>query len=108
MTVLDGRVRAEGIVGFLFVVFDHPPSGCHTNIVAPQEEVDVGDGDAIEGLLASKPFFIPDLHEGQRVTVRQQDVFDYIHTKPDSTVDGNETTALIEARGEMFNAGVKE
>ena len=50
----------------------------------------------IMGLLRNEPFNIPDLHAGQVVEVLEADVFDYLHTLPDGSTEGNETGRLIE------------
>lgn len=50
----------------------------------------------IKGLLKNEPYHIPDLHAGQMVTVKQQDVFDYIRQYPDGTREGNETGVIIQ------------
>jgi uncharacterized protein YegJ (DUF2314 family) len=61
-------------------------------------EVTSWKGTTINGLLQNDPFEVPDLHAGQKVTVAQRDVFDYLLKRRDGTVEGNETGALIEAR----------
>lgn len=53
-------------------------------------------GDRIHGLLTNEPFYIPELHAGQEVTVDQQDVFDYIRRSPDGSSEGNETGKIIQ------------
>lgn len=50
----------------------------------------------ITGVLQNEPFDVPDLKAGARVTVKQNDVFDYILYKPDGTSEGNETGELID------------
>jgi uncharacterized protein YegJ (DUF2314 family) len=49
----------------------------------------------IAGLLKNQPHHIPNLKGGSEVTVKQEDVFDYIINHPDGTSEGNETGALI-------------
>jgi uncharacterized protein YegJ (DUF2314 family) len=61
-------------------------------------EVTSWEGTRISGLLQNEPFEIPELHAGQRVTVAQHEVFDFLLKRPDGTVEGNETGPLIEAR----------
>jgi uncharacterized protein YegJ (DUF2314 family) len=63
-------------------------------------EVTSWKGTTINGLLQNDPFEVPDLHAGQKVTVAQRDVFDYLLKRRDGTVEGNETSALIEARSQ--------
>ena len=53
-------------------------------------------GKQIEGLLANEPAYIPDLHGGQLVKIRESDVFDYLHKRADGTFEGNETSEIIE------------
>jgi uncharacterized protein YegJ (DUF2314 family) len=62
-------------------------------------QVTIWKGDKIEGLLLNEPYHIPDLHGGQTVKVRQEDVFDYIRQFPDGTVEGNETEWIIQQMG---------
>jgi uncharacterized protein YegJ (DUF2314 family) len=50
----------------------------------------------IVGLLQNDPFDIPELHTGQKVEVKEEDVFDYIHHLPDGSSEGNDTWAIIE------------
>ncbi len=59
-------------------------------------EVIAWKGDEIRGLLRNEPFDIPDLHAGQVVAVREQDVFDYIRHYADGREEGNETGRIIE------------
>lgn len=59
-------------------------------------EVSKWHGNAIEGLLKNEPYYIPSLHGGQIVKVKQQDVFDYIHRYPDGKQEGNETGKIIQ------------
>ncbi len=51
---------------------------------------------AIRGVLSNEPFYIPTLHAGQVVEIKQEDVFDYLERFPDGTEEGNETGAIIE------------
>ncbi len=50
----------------------------------------------IRGVLNNEPFYIPTLHAGQVVEIKQEDVFDYLERHPDGTEEGNETGAIIE------------
>lgn len=59
-------------------------------------EVNKWQGDEIEGLLKNEPHDIPDLHGGQLVKVRQQDVFDYYRRHPDGREEGNRTSEIIQ------------
>jgi len=52
-------------------------------------------GSEIKGLLKNEPYHIPGLKGGSEVTVRQEDIFDYIRRFPDGSSEGNETGALI-------------
>lgn len=58
-------------------------------------EVNSWRGDKIKGLLDNEPSYIPDLHAGQVVEIRQEDVFDYIRHYPDKHTDGNTTGDII-------------
>jgi uncharacterized protein YegJ (DUF2314 family) len=75
-------------------------------VKAPFETPDGGDewmwveitswhGDRIKGLLENDPFEVPDLHSGQIVEVREEDVFDYIHQYPDKHQEGNTTSEIL-------------
>lgn len=50
----------------------------------------------VEGLLTSDPRYVKRLHPGSRVTVRLDDIFDYILYKPDGTQEGNESGKVLE------------
>jgi len=50
----------------------------------------------IGGLLDNEPEKVPNLHSGQHVEVRQEEVFDYLHTFPDKPTEGNTTGAIIQ------------
>ena len=71
--------------------FDTPDGGHEWMWV----EVIEWNGDKIKGLLKNEPFNIPDLHAGQMVEISEADVFDYLRTRADGTVEGNETGELI-------------
>jgi len=63
-------------------------------------EVSSWNGDEIDGLLRNEPVNIPTLHGGQRIKVSEAKVFDFLHSLPDGTQEGNETGKLIEAQGQ--------
>ena len=63
-------------------------------------EVTAWKGDVIHGLLMNRPHRIPDLEPGAKVTVKEGDVFDYMHEHEDGTLEGNETGELIRKRTE--------
>lgn len=71
--------------------FDTPDGGHEWMWV----EVSQWHGDEIRGMLKNEPYNIPELHGGQMVTVRQQDIFDYIRNYPDGHQEGNETGKII-------------
>ena len=56
-------------------------------------------GDDISGLLRNEPDNVPGLRAGQLVEVSESEVFDYIFTRADGSVEGNETGAIIEKAG---------
>lgn len=49
----------------------------------------------ISGILRNVPHHIPTLKEGDKVTVLEKDIFDYIFYNKDGTADGNKTGELI-------------
>jgi len=49
----------------------------------------------IKGLLENEPSYIPDLHGGQIVDVRENDIFDYIREYPDGRREGNTTGEIL-------------
>lgn len=59
-------------------------------------EVTSWKGKQIKGILKNEPFDIPDLHGGQIVHVKEDEVFDYIRYFPDGSQEGNETGRVIE------------
>lgn len=63
-------------------------------------EITVWKGDKIGGILRNEPFDIPDLHAGQVVEVSEAEAFDYLRTHADGTVEGNETSVLIEQQSQ--------
>jgi uncharacterized protein YegJ (DUF2314 family) len=64
-------------------------------------EVSIWKADGtIESILQNDPFQIPDLKSGARVRVKEAEIFDYLFTKPNGTVEGNETGKLIQSSRE--------
>jgi uncharacterized protein YegJ (DUF2314 family) len=63
-------------------------------------EVSSWNGDKINGLLRNEPMNIPKLHGGQMVQVSEAKVFDYIHSLPDGTQEGNQTGKIIQQQEE--------
>jgi uncharacterized protein YegJ (DUF2314 family) len=59
-------------------------------------EVTRWNGDKIQGILDDDPAYATNLKAGQRVEVREQDIFDYIHHFPDGRNEGNTTGEIIE------------
>jgi uncharacterized protein YegJ (DUF2314 family) len=57
-------------------------------------------GGKIEGLLQNEPVNVPNLHTGQKVEVRQEDVFDYIRQFADKRTEGNVTGDIIRKMNE--------
>ena len=49
----------------------------------------------IRGLLKNEPDYVPTLHAGQKVEIREEDVFDYLRQYPDKRMEGNTTTDVI-------------
>lgn len=58
-------------------------------------EITKWEDDVIYGTLQNDPYDIAGLKAGARVSVKQEDVFDYIYYKPDGTYEGNTTGELI-------------
>ncbi len=58
-------------------------------------EVLVWNHGTITGLLNNTPFNVPELRSGSKVTISQDDVFDFIRYFPDGSQEGNETGELI-------------
>lgn len=59
-------------------------------------EVSKWHGNDLEGVLKNDPFDVPTLRSGQKVKVRLDQVFDYLHTFPDGRQEGNTTGRIIE------------
>lgn len=53
-------------------------------------------GGEISGLLRNDPDFVPGLHAGATVRVKQAEIFDYIRYTADGKEEGNETGPLLE------------
>ncbi len=53
-------------------------------------------GTKIEGVLQNDPFEVPSLKAGARVTVEEASIFDYMMKRPDGTIEGNETSKLLQ------------
>ncbi len=53
----------------------------------------------ISGVLDNQPEKVPDLHDGQVVDVREEEVFDYIRHHADGSKEGNTTGSLLEKMG---------
>jgi uncharacterized protein YegJ (DUF2314 family) len=49
----------------------------------------------IHGTLQNQPAKVAALHPGSEVTVRESELFDYIHRKADGTTEGNETGKIL-------------
>ena len=86
-----------------------PPFGEQLLVKVPFQTSDGGDewmwvevvswnGDEIDGILQNDPFDVPALKSGSRVDVKASQIFDYLLTKTDGSHEGNETSALLEAR----------
>jgi uncharacterized protein YegJ (DUF2314 family) len=50
----------------------------------------------IRGVLENDPQLVPDLHAGEVVEIREEDVFDYIHKFPDGRNEGNTIGEVIQ------------
>jgi uncharacterized protein YegJ (DUF2314 family) len=53
----------------------------------------------ITGLLKNDPSSVPNLKAGQIVTVKEVDLFDYIHHRADGKEEGNRTGAILDQDG---------
>jgi uncharacterized protein YegJ (DUF2314 family) len=58
-------------------------------------EVTSWKNDKIKGLLDNDPSYLSDLHAGQVVEVRQEDIFDYIRHYSNKRTEGNTTSDMI-------------
>ena len=59
-------------------------------------EVSHWEGNRVKGLLENDPVDATDLHAGQSVEIRAEEVFDYIRQYPDNRREGNTTGEIIE------------
>lgn len=59
-------------------------------------EVTEWNSSKMEGILQNDPYQIPDLKAGALVKFEEAEIFDYMLNKPDGTVEGNETSKIIE------------
>ncbi len=59
-------------------------------------EVTAWNNTDITGVLQNKPYEVIGLVAGALVTANQEDIFDYMLSKPDGTYEGNETGKLME------------
>jgi uncharacterized protein YegJ (DUF2314 family) len=59
-------------------------------------EVTAWKGDRIKGMLRSDPRHVPGLKAGQKVDVRQAELFDYLRVFPDGRTEGNETSRVLQ------------
>lgn len=108
--LLAARDRARGKILEKMEAFNKGlPLGDHLLVKAPFKTPDGGDewmwvevikwdGDQISGILQNRPFDVPELKSGSDVTVRRQDLFDYIHRHADGSIEGNETGKIMEKR----------
>jgi uncharacterized protein YegJ (DUF2314 family) len=58
-------------------------------------EVTKWDKNQIKGILSNDPFEVPDMHSGQIVVVREEDIFDYIRKYQDKHEEGNTTGEIV-------------
>jgi len=59
-------------------------------------EVTTWRGNRIGGLLNNNPEKVRNLHSGDHVEIRQEEIFDYLHTFPDKRTEGNTTGPIIQ------------
>jgi uncharacterized protein YegJ (DUF2314 family) len=52
----------------------------------------------MEGILQNEPKYVGGLHVGSEVKFRETDIFDYILYKADGSMEGNETSEILERR----------
>lgn len=62
-------------------------------------EVSSWKNDKIKGLLDNDPSYLSDLHAGQVVEVRQEDIFDYIRHYSNQRTEGKSTSDIIRKMG---------
>ena len=111
--LLAASQRAKEKLPLLYKAFiEGLQPGEYIRVKAPFERPDGGNewmwveiitwkGNKIKGLLKNEPYYIPSLHGGQIVEVKQDEVFDYIRDYPDGSQDGNETGKIIQKMQEM-------
>ncbi len=56
----------------------------------------------LEGILLNDSYYDEKLREGKRVKIPADEIFDYLHYKPDGTEEGNETGELIQQMQETL------
>ncbi len=56
----------------------------------------------LEGILLNDSYYDEKLREGKRVKIPADEIFDYLHYKPDGTEEGNETGKLIQQMQETL------
>ena len=71
-------------------------------------EVSRWKGARITGTLDNEPVECPDLHAGQVVQVREEDVFDYIRKYSDGRREGNTTGKVLEKQGKEKNLNLPQ
>jgi hypothetical protein len=49
--------------------------------------------------LSNDPYYVKNLKAGVRARVLLDDLYDYLHYKPDGNTDGNETGTILKERG---------
>jgi uncharacterized protein YegJ (DUF2314 family) len=67
-------------------------------------EVTSWRGNQIGGLLDNEPENVPGLRSGQHVEIRQEEIFDYLHTFSDKRTEGNTTGAIIQRMQKVADA----
>lgn len=55
-------------------------------------------GTTVEGILQNDPYDVPSLRTGSKVTVKEDEIFDYLHRLGDGGTEGNETSRILEGR----------
>jgi uncharacterized protein YegJ (DUF2314 family) len=56
------------------------------------------DGTVLEGVMTDTPVVVSKPVAGDRITVQERDVFDWVRFSPGGGVDGNETTKVLQQR----------
>jgi uncharacterized protein YegJ (DUF2314 family) len=108
--LLDARDRARAQLPMIAERFRKgPPPGEHLLVKAPFKTPDGGnewmwvevtqwDGNRITGILENDPVDVRDLKSGATVTVDQRELFDYVCRHADGTMEGGETSKILERR----------